>query len=101
MVDTFNVLLRPHITEKTNYQNQSFHQYVFDVDSDATKVMIKDAVEKIFDVTVVRVNVVNTPAKRTKRGVRSRRLVVRRKGYKKAIVALAPGDTIQAFEGVK
>lgn len=101
MVGTYNVILRPHVTEKANYQNQTFHQYVFDVATGATKNMVKDAVEKVFDVTVVRVNVVNTPAKRTRRGIRSRRTVVRRNAYKKAIVTLAPGDTIQAFEGVK
>jgi large subunit ribosomal protein L23 len=54
----------------------------------------------MFDVDVVRVNVVNVPAKRTRR-VRSRQLKVRRSGYKKAIVTLAPGDTISLFEGVK
>ena len=45
-------------------------------------------------------NVINVPAKST-RLVRSRRLMIRRSGYKKAIVTLAPGDTIDVFEGVK
>lgn len=100
MTTIYDVLRRPLITEKSNYQNSELHQYVFEVASDANKRMIKDAVETLFDVSVLRVNVINVPAKRTLRA-RSRRLMVRRSGYKKAIVTLAPGDTIDVFEGVK
>jgi large subunit ribosomal protein L23 len=49
---------------------------------------------------VLRVNIINVPAKRTRRA-RSRRLMVRRSGYKKAVVMLAADDTIDIFEGVK
>ncbi|HPC06435.1 MAG TPA: 50S ribosomal protein L23, partial [Anaerolineaceae bacterium] len=59
-----------------------------------------DAVEQLFDVTVVRVNILNTPAKRTRRA-RSRRMAVRESGYKKAIVTLAPDNRIPFFEGVE
>jgi len=62
--------------------------------------MVKDAVETLFDVTVVRVNILNMPAKRTRRA-RSRRLAVRNAGYKKAIVTLAADDRIPIFEGVE
>ena len=62
--------------------------------------MVKDAVETLFDVKVARVNIVNTPAKRGRRA-RSRRLLVRRPGYKKAIVTLAVGETLEIFEGVQ
>jgi large subunit ribosomal protein L23 len=48
----------------------------------------------------MRVNLINVPPKRTRRW-KSRRLMVRRSGYKKAIVTLATGDTIDIFEGVK
>ena len=64
------------------------------------KRMVKDAVEKLFEVTVLRVNVINVPAKRTRRA-RSRRVAVRNAGYKKAIVTLAPEDRIPIFEGVE
>jgi large subunit ribosomal protein L23 len=57
-------------------------------------------VETLFDVNVLRVNVINVPARRTRRW-RSRRVMIRRGTYKKAIVTLAEGDTIEAFEGVK
>lgn len=100
MTTIYDVLRRPIVTEKSNYLNGDLHQYVFEVTSDATKRLVKDAVEALFDVDVLRVNVINVPAKRTRR-VRSRRLRVRRSGYKKAVVTLAPNDTIDIFEGVK
>ncbi|HBX71021.1 MAG TPA: 50S ribosomal protein L23 [Chloroflexi bacterium] len=100
MTTIYDVLRRPLLTEKSSHQYVKLHQYVFEVSSDANKTMIKDAVETLFDVTVERVNVMNMPAKRTRRA-RSRRLSVRRSGYKKAIVTLAAGDTIDAFEGVR
>ena len=61
--------------------------------------MVKDAVEEIFDVSVLRVNVINEPAKKS-RNLRTRQRTTRRKEYKKAIVTLAPGDSISVFEGV-
>jgi large subunit ribosomal protein L23 len=100
MTTIYDVLRRPIVTEKSNYLNGDLHQYVFEVASDATKSMVQEAVEAMFDVDVLRVNVINVPAKRTRR-VRSRRLRVRRGGYKKAIVTLSPNDTIDIFEGVK
>jgi large subunit ribosomal protein L23 len=62
--------------------------------------MVKDAIETVFDVDVVRVNIINAPAKRSRRA-RSRRLLVRRPGFKKAIITLADGQTIDIFEGVQ
>ena len=100
MTTLHEVLRRPLITEKTNYMNSKLHQYVFEVASDATKGMVKDAVETIFDVKVVRVNVINMPAKH-KKNLRSRRMTNRRTSFKKAVITLAPGDTIPVFEGVK
>lgn len=100
MATIYDVLRRPLVTEKSNYQNSALHQYVFEVSKDATKSLVKDAVETLFDVDVVRVNMINMPAKRSRRA-KSRRVAVRRSGYKKAVVLLAPGDTISVFEGVK
>ena len=100
MTTIYDVLHRPLVTEKSNYQNSEFHQYVFEVAEDASKTLVKDAVETLFDVNVLRVNVINVPAKRTRRW-KSRRVMIRRSTYKKAIVTLAEGDTIDVFEGVK
>ena len=99
MTTIYDVLRRPIVTEKSNYQYKKLRQCVFEVAPDATKAAIKDAVETLFDVTVLNVNVINVPAKSSRRW-RNRRMGIRRSGYKKAIVTLAPDDTIDVFEGV-
>lgn len=100
MTSIYEVLRQPLVTEKTNYLVNKLHQYVFEVSNDATRNLVKDAVEQIFEVKVVKVNIINVPAKRTRRA-RSRRLSVRNPAYKKAIVTLAPEDSIAIFEGVE
>jgi large subunit ribosomal protein L23 len=100
MTTIYDVLIRPLITEKSSYQSGSLNQYSFVVNGKATKTMVKDAVETLFDVDVVRVNIINAPAKRGRRA-RSRRLLVRRPGFKKAIITLAEGETLEIFEGVQ
>ncbi len=100
MTTVYDVLRKPLITEKSSYQSGKLNQYVFEVDGRATKPQIKEAVEQLYDVSVKRVNVLNVPARRTRRA-RSRRVLVRRTQVKKAIVTLAPGQTIDVFQGVK
>ncbi len=95
-----DVLRRPIITEKSNYQAGELNQYVFEVSMNATKQMVKDAVETTFDVDVLRVNIVNVPAKRSRRW-RNRRVKVRRSAYKKAIITLGLDERIDIFEGVR
>jgi large subunit ribosomal protein L23 len=100
MTTIYDVLVRPLVTEKSSYQSGKLNQYSFVVADKATKTMVKDAIETLFDVNVVRVNIVNAPAKRGRRA-RSRRLLVRRSAYKKAIITLADGETLEIFEGVQ
>jgi len=100
MTSIYEVLRRPLITEKSNYQSRKLNQYAFEVANEATKTLVKDAIETLFDVKVESVNIVNSPAKRGRR-TRSRRLLVRRPGYKKAVVTLQTGQTLQIFEGVQ
>ena len=100
MSTIYDVLRRPIVTEKTNYLVTKLHQYVFEVASDANRTLVKDAVEKLFDVTVERVNIINVPAKRT-RSPRSRRTLIGNPSYKKAIVTLKAEDRIPIFEGVE
>jgi large subunit ribosomal protein L23 len=100
MTTIYDVLVHPLVTEKSSYQSGKLNQYSFVVADKATKSMVKDAVETLFDVSVVRVNIVNAPAKRGRRA-RSRRLLVRRPSYKKAIITLADGETLEIFEGVQ
>jgi len=99
MTTIYDVLRRPLVTEKSNYQSNKLHQYTFEVTPEATRTLVKDAVETLFDVKVVSVNIMNTAAKRSRR--RNRRLLPRDPGYKKAIITLAEGNTLEIFEGVK
>ena len=94
----FDVLRRPLVTEKSSFQNEKLGQYVFEVAPDATKTQIKEAVQSLFDVNVIQVNTLVMPAKRARK---QRRMVPRTSQYKKAVVILADGETIEMFEGVK
>ncbi len=100
MSTIYEVLRRPLVTEKSSYQSGKLNQYSFIVSDSATRKQVKDAVETIYDVTVKSVNIINTPAKRGRR-LRSRRLLVRKPGFKKALVTLAEGQTLPIFEGVQ
>ncbi len=93
----YEVLRRPVVTEKSVISVDEGNKYTFEVDMRANKLMVKDAVQTAFDVTVVDVHVTVMPAKTTRRG---KRVTIRKPKWKKAIVALAPGDSIQLFEGV-
>ena len=94
----YEVLKRPVDTEKTRYQGELVEpQYSFEVDHRANKQMVKSAVEKIFDVDVSKVRIVNVKPKSGRYG---RRVVVRKRGWKKAIVTLAEGQRLSVFEGV-
>ncbi len=99
MTTIYDVLRRPLVTEKSSYQSNKLNQFVFEVATDATRSQVKEAVETFFDVQVKSVNIINTAAKRSRR--RNRRLLVRRPGYKKAIVTLAAGERLEIFEGVQ
>jgi len=99
MSSIYDVLKRPIVTEKSNYLVNRMHQYVFEISDDANRTIVKDAVETIFKVKVVRVNIINVPAKRGMK--RSRRVDVKNPGYKKAVVTLNSEDRIPIFEGVE
>ena len=89
------VLKRPVITEKTTDMRER-GRYVFEVAPEATKLTIKAAVEAAFDVDVVKVNTMNVRGKKKRFGPR----LAARRSWKKAIVTLAPGNSITIFEGV-
>ena len=93
-----NIIRRPVVTEKSNFLADINNQYTFVVDSKANKLQIKQAIELAWpNVSVEKVRVANMPAKRSRR---FRRMTVRKTGWKKAIVTLEPGDSIELFEGV-
>jgi large subunit ribosomal protein L23 len=90
----YDVILRPIVSEKTNIAMDELNQYTFEVDLNANKIQIKEAVEIIFDVDVMRVNTMVLPLKKGRRG---RKLYVSKQSWKKAIVQLAPGQNINLF----
>ena len=100
MTTIYDVLHRPLVTEKSSYLSGKLNKYSFEVAENANRTQVKDAVETLFDVAVVSVNIINTTAKRGRRS-KSRRLLVRKSGFKKAIVTLAEGQSLPIFEGVK
>jgi large subunit ribosomal protein L23 len=92
------VIRRPIITEKSNVLASEQHHYTFVVNERANKMQIKEAIELAWpNVRVESVRVANMPPKRARRW---RRMTIRKPGWKKAIVALRPGDRIEVFEGV-
>jgi len=90
----YDVLRRPVVSEKTAVMTDEQNQYVFEVAEEANKIQIKEAVEVIFEVEVVKVNTMVVPAKRGRRG---RNWYMRSKQWKKAIVTLAADQTIELF----
>ena len=90
------VLLRPVISEKS-YGQITQNKYTFKVHQDAHKTQIRQAVEQLFDVSVVNVNIVKVQPKPKRRGLTRGT----RPGWKKAIVELKPGDSIEIFEGAQ
>lgn len=95
-INPYEIIIRPVITEKSNIIAE-MGQYSFLVHPWANKVEIAEAVSYIFNVDVVRVRVINQAAKFGRWG---RKRVQRKSAQKKAIVTLAPGQRIEAFEGV-
>jgi len=85
------ILISSHTAEKA-LMDQKLNHYVFKVSPTANKIMIANEVKKNYNVKVIKVNIVNIPKKARRIG----RTKGFRAGYKKAIVTLAPGQTIEA-----
>ena len=90
------VLIRPVISEKS-YEQIAQNRYTFKVHQDAHKTQIRQAVEELFEVKVVAVRVINVQPKPKRRGVTKGV----RTGWKKAIVELKAGDSIEIFQGAQ
>ena len=90
----YDVLRRPVVSEKTAVMTDEQNQYVFEVAEEANKIQIKEAIEVIFEVEVVKVNTMIVPAKRGRRG---RNWYLRSKQWKKAVVTLATDQKIELF----
>ncbi len=90
-----DIIIRPVVTEKTN-DLMSDNQYTFEVAMRANKTQIRQAVEHIFDVDVVRVNTLKVRGKMRRMG----RHQGRQSDWKKAIVTVVKGQSIEIFEGL-
>lgn len=90
-----DIVIRPVVTEKSVSLMQE-NKYVFKVALSANKIEIKKAIEEIFRVKVVNVNTVRVNGKTKRMG----RYEGKTSDYKKAIVQLAEGDSIEVFEGL-
>ena len=92
-----DVLVRPVLTEKVNLQMEKSGRYTFQVDRNANKLEIKKAVEEFYGVKVADVNTVVVPGKNKTRYTKAGFLKGVKPAYKKAIVTLAEGDSIDLF----
>ena len=90
------VLLRPVISEKS-YEQITRNKYTFKVHQDAHKTQVRQAVEELFDVKVIAVNIVQMKAKPKRRGIHKGV----RQAWKKAIVQVREGDSIEIFQGAQ
>lgn len=92
-----NILIKPIISEKSEYLSGDFNQYSFVVNRKANKIEIGKAVEEMYGVQVSSVNTMIMPSKSKVRNTRSGILKGSVSAYKKAIVKLAPGEEIDFF----
>lgn len=95
MKDLRQVVRRPLITEKGTLAKEANNQLIFDVDRRSNKVEIRQAIEQVFKVKVLKVRTINCEGKKKRMG----RIMGRRSDWKKAYVTLAPGQSVEFFEG--
>ncbi|MDM7993809.1 MAG: 50S ribosomal protein L23 [Candidatus Fermentibacter sp.] len=96
MMDARHVILTPLVTEKSTQQREARNSYSFRVPRTVTKHDIARAVEEVFGVSVLAVHTMNMQGKKKRMG----RNLGRRSSWKKAIVTLAEGQSVEFFEGV-
>ena len=94
------IIKKPLITEKMTAISEKLNRFAFIVDKHANKYQIKDAVERLYDVKVVAVNTMNYDGKKKSRYTKSGAITGRTVAFKKAIVTLREGDTIDFFSNI-
>ncbi|MBU2646866.1 50S ribosomal protein L23 [bacterium] len=95
MKNHFGFISKPYITEKVLTLNEEQNKVVFKIDKTVNKIELKKAIESIFNVTVESINTLNVRGKKKRLG----KWEGRRADWKKAVVTLKEGDTIEYFEG--
>ncbi|MBR0178229.1 MAG: 50S ribosomal protein L23 [Bacteroidales bacterium] len=94
------IIKKPVITEKMTAISEKLNQFAFIVDKNANKYQIKDAIEELYGVKVVSVNTMNYQGKKKSRYTKSGVVTGRRAAFKKAVVTLKEGDTIDFFSNI-
>jgi large subunit ribosomal protein L23 len=94
------ILLKPIITEKMNAQSEKLNRFGFIVDKNANKIQIKKAVESLYNVTVENVNTMRYAGKTKSRFTKAGVVKGATNAYKKAIVTLIQGDTIDFYSNI-
>lgn len=94
------ILIRPVVTEKMTGMADKANRYGFVVDRKANKIQVKQAVESMYGVTVESVNTMVIPGKKRSRNTKTKFIVGRTSAYKKAIVTLADGNSIDFFSNI-
>ncbi len=94
-MNIFDVIRAPQMSEKTLSLKEEANQFAFQVDQRANKIQIKESIEKSFKVKVLKVRTMNVRGKKKRLG----RYQGLRSSWKKALVTLKEGDTIEYFEG--
>jgi Ribosomal protein L23 len=92
-MEPYRVIRRPHVSEKTTDLIQNYNTYVFEVDPEATKTDVREAIARIWNVTVKSIRIVNVRGKARRMG----RVTGFSRSWKKAIVKLAEGDGIDVL----
>jgi large subunit ribosomal protein L23 len=95
-----NILIKPIVTEKMTALGERFNRYGFVVDRKASKVQIKKAVESLYSVSVDTVNTMIYGGKKKSRFTKSGVIAGKTNSYKKAIVTLVEGDTIDFYSNI-
>jgi len=95
-MDAYRIIRRPIVTEKSTIMDETLNKVVFEVEKGATKHQIKEAVESLFKVKVVKINSMRVRGKPVRRGM----IFSQRGNWKKVIVTLREGDRIDFYEGV-
>jgi large subunit ribosomal protein L23 len=94
------ILIKPILTEKANAQQESLRRYAFKVNRRANKLEIKTAIEQFYGVNVLEVNTLVVPGKNKTRSTKSGIISGVKSGYKKALVTVAEGETIDLYASI-
>lgn len=94
------ILIKPILTEKANAQQESLRRYAFKVNRRANKLEIKNAIEQFYGVNVLEVNTLVVPGKNKTRSTKSGIISGIKSGYKKALVTVAEGETIDLYASI-